>query len=136
MDETRHKLLSDMGYSQKAISIIDSNLNIRRIADPSITEQHQGSCGDIMILSLKIHQDKIQDAGYDYIGCAGLQACASAITEMIRGLSIDQAQNLDVSDIISYLEGIPEKKYECAEIARDTLRKAIKNWINPGLSVL
>lgn len=132
----RKKLLRDMGFSEKAVSILEKNLNMRRMKNPSITEKHQGSCGDILFLSLKIEDDRIKEACYEYIGCAGLQSCASALTEMIRGTTLDQAGNYEMEDIITFLEAIPPQKYECAEIARDTLRKALHNWSNPALRVL
>ena len=128
MDEVREQLLEAMGFSKKAISILRDSVNMYTMENPSITEQHQGTCGDILFLSLKIDEDKIQDAAYEYIGCAGLQACASGLTEMIKGKNITEATHYEVQDIIDYLEGIPEQKYECAEISRDTLRKAIEKW--------
>ena len=128
MDEGRQQLLEDMGFSPKAISILENNLNMYAMENPSITEKHQGSCGDILFLSLKITSNSIENAAYEYIGCAGLQACASALTEMIKGKRLDEAANIGVKDIIDYLEGIPQQKYECAEISRDTLRKALMKW--------
>ena len=128
MDEGRQQLLEDMGFSPKAISILENNLNMYTMENPSITEKHQGSCGDILFLSLKITSNSIENAAYEYIGCAGLQACASALTEMIKGIRLDEAANIGVKDIIDYLEGIPQQKYECAEISRDTLRKALMKW--------
>jgi NifU-like protein involved in Fe-S cluster formation len=125
-----------MGYSDKALTILDENLNMGTMIHPSITEQHQGSCGDIMILSLKISENVIQDARYEYVGCAGLQVCASTITELIKGKTLEQARQIEVDDILAYLGSIPEKKYECAEISRDTLRKAINTWLNPALKVI
>lgn len=136
LEVIREKLLLDMGFSEKAVSILDQKLNMGTMKEPSITEQHQGSCGDILFLSLKIEKDVIQEAMYEYIGCAGLQSCASALSEMIKGKSLEEAGQVEIEDIIKFLEGIPEKKYECAEIARDTLRKMIQNWKNPTLKVL
>jgi NifU-like protein involved in Fe-S cluster formation len=136
MKQTREKLLLDMGFSEKAVSILDKKINMGTMEQPSITEQHQGSCGDILFLSLKIDDNIIKEALYEYIGCAGLQSCASALTTMIKGKSLDEAGEIDINDIIEYLEGIPHQKYECAEIARDTLRKAIHNWKNASLKVL
>ena len=128
MDEVREQLLEAMGFSKKAISILRDNVNMYTMENPSITEKHQGSCGDILFLSLNINEDIIHDAAYEYIGCAGLQACASALTEMVKGKKISEASKYEVQDIIDYLEGIPEQKYECAEISRDTLRKAVDKW--------
>ena len=128
MDEVRQQLLEAMGFSPKAISILEKNVNMYTLENPSITEKHQGSCGDILFLSLIIDNNVIEKAAYEYIGCAGLQACASALTEMVAGKELSQVSNIEVKDIIDYLEGIPKQKYECAEISRDTLRKALKKW--------
>jgi NifU-like protein involved in Fe-S cluster formation len=136
MKDVRQKLLLDMGFSEKAVSILEEQVNIGTMIQPSITEQHQGSCGDILFLSLKIEEDTIKDAMFEYIGCAGLQSCASALTEMVKNKTLSEAEKIDVNEIIEYLNGIPEQKYECAEIARDTLYKAIHNWKNPELKVL
>jgi NifU-like protein involved in Fe-S cluster formation len=136
MDAVRVELLKNMGFSDKAISILDQNLNLGKMEDPSVSEKHQGACGDILFLFLKIKEDIIQEASYEYIGCAGLQVCASAVTELVRGRTPDQARGIEAADIINYLESIPQRKYECAEIARDTLRKAIEAWQNPALKVI
>ena len=128
MDRTQRQLLLAMGYSEKAVSILEKSLNMGKMDNPSITEQHQGSCGDILILSLKIKNNVIKNAKYEYIGCAGLQACASALSEMIKDKTLEQANKIEVGDIIHYLEGIPKQKYECAMISRETLRKAIRSW--------
>lgn len=76
MDEVRQQLLDALGFSPKAINILENNLNRYTLENPSITEKHQGSYGDILFLSLKISKYQIDNAAYDYIGCAGLQACA------------------------------------------------------------
>jgi NifU-like protein involved in Fe-S cluster formation len=127
-DQIRRQLLSEMGFSQNSIQILEQNLNMGIMDDPTITAQHEGSCGDILMLSLRIRNNYIEDAMYEYIGCAGLQACASAMTEMIKQKSIDSLLKFEANDIIKYLGGIPESKYECAEIARNTLYSAINEY--------
>ncbi len=125
MEETRKQLLQAMGFSGKAVAILENQLNMGNMAEADIREQHQGRCGDILMLSLKIAHGFIKDARYEYIGCAGLQACASAMTELVKGMSVTEAAELNVDHILDYLEGIPQQKYECAEISRDTLHKAL-----------
>jgi NifU-like protein involved in Fe-S cluster formation len=127
-DQIRAQLLSEMGFSQKAIQILEQKLNMGIMDDPTVSAQHEGSCGDVLMLSLKINNDYIVDAMYEYIGCAGLQSCASAMTEMIKQKSIDSLSNFVADDIVNYLGGIPESKYECAEIARNTLILAIDDY--------
>ncbi len=136
MDPVREQLLKNMGFSEKAISILDQNLNMGKLEDASVSEQHQGACGDILFLFLKINQDIISEAQFEYIGCAGLQVCASALTELVKGVTLDKAKQIEAKDIIDYLESIPQRKYECAEISRDTLRKALAAWQQPTLKVM
>jgi NifU-like protein involved in Fe-S cluster formation len=128
MDDIRKQLLLGMGFSEKAVAILEQELNLGALDGESITAQHQGTCGDILILHLKISNNVITNAKYEYVGCAGLQACASALTEMIKGQPLDRARAIEVADIIAYLDGIPAQKYECAAISRDTLRKAAGAW--------
>jgi NifU-like protein involved in Fe-S cluster formation len=136
MDEVRRKLLLDMGFSEKAIGLLDQSLNMESMQDPTVSEQHQGTCGDILFLTLRIDKQVITDAKYEYIGCAGLQSCASAMTTMIKGITLDEAYKLDARQIIDWLEGIPQQKYECAEIASACLHKAIDNFRGATLRVL
>ena len=56
-DQIRAQLLSEMGFSQKAIHILEQNLNMGIMDDPTVTAQHEGTCGDILMLSLKINDN-------------------------------------------------------------------------------
>lgn len=125
MEDTRKDLLAAMGFSEKAIAILDNYTNMYKMENPTVFGQHKGSCGDILMLSVIISNDIIKEAAYEYIGCAGLQACASAMTEIVKGKTIQEARTLIVKDILDYLQGIPEQKYECAEISIDTLKKVL-----------
>jgi nitrogen fixation NifU-like protein len=117
-----------MGYPDKAIEFIVNKTNVGEIPYPTLSAKNQGTCGDIMILHLKIEQDIITDAKYDYIGCAGLQAAASALTEMIIGISLRSAQKIESQDILTYLGGLPEQKHECAQLASNTLKKGLETF--------
>ena len=129
MDNERDDLLRTIGYSQDAINLINDEVNVGEIKDPTVTMKYQSPvCGDIMVIHLKIEENKITNASYNYIGCAGLQACASALTTMVKGKDLEDARKIDVEDIVKFLGSIPDKKYECAETARDTLRKAIDTY--------
>jgi NifU-like protein involved in Fe-S cluster formation len=81
-----------------------------------------------MILHLLIQTDVILDAKYDYIGCSGLQAAASALTEMIKGLNLEEAAKIQAQDVLNFLGGLPKQKHECALLASNTLKKALENY--------
>jgi NifU-like protein involved in Fe-S cluster formation len=128
MDEKRTTLLQAMGYPDKAITYILNKTNVGEISQPSVTAKHQGTCGDVMILHLLIQNEVIKDAKYDYIGCSGLQAAASAITEMVKGLSLPEAAKIQAQDVLDFLGGLPPQKHECALLASNTLKKALEEY--------
>lgn len=129
MEEKRIPLLQAMGYSDKAIDFIINKTNVGELKEPSVTAKNQGTCGDIMIIHLKIIEGIIREACYDYIGCAGLQAAASALTEMIKGMNVEKAKFIESKDVLDYLGGLPPQKYECALLASNTLKKALELFL-------
>ncbi len=130
MDEKRIPLLQAMGYSDKAIQLILDKTNVGELSEPTVTAKHQGTCGDVMILHLKISGEQIQEAVYEYIGCAGLQAAASAVTEMISGKTVQEISSINAATVLDYLGGLPPQKHECAQLASSTLKKALETYRN------
>jgi NifU-like protein involved in Fe-S cluster formation len=128
-DKKQVELLKDIGYSDKAILLLFLQLNFGKMENPDITIRHQSDCGDLLILYLKLDKEKIINAKYEYIGCTGLQVAASALTEIIRGLSLEEASAVSFQDILDYLEGVPQLKYECINLALTTLREGIKPYL-------
>jgi len=126
MHRARMDLLLDLGYSERAILFLVDEVHLGSIDHPTVYCRHKGGCGDILDLYLDIEDGIIQDAKYELTGCAGLQASASGLAEMIRGMRVEDAAAIDVDDIVDFLGGIPTSKYDCAELARDTLRKALR----------
>jgi nitrogen fixation protein NifU and related proteins len=128
MDNQREKFLKDIGYSDKAVAYIIGETNAGEIENPGAMARHQGHCGDIMILYLDIDRESgtIRDARHRITGCAGLQAAAGAVTDMLRGRSLDDARSIDTGEIVEWLGGsFPDFKMDCVELARDTVRKAL-----------
>ncbi len=125
MDENRKEFLLALGYAPRAVDILGSELHLGTLSNASVHVRHQAGCGDVLELWLRIENNIIREAAFQYAGCAGLQASASALTDIILGRTLDEAAALDERDIIMYLEAIPKNKYECARASRDTLRKAI-----------
>jgi nitrogen fixation protein NifU and related proteins len=128
MDDNRKEFLLALGYAPKAVDVLEKELHLGTLPDATVQVRHQAGCGDVLELWLRIDKDIIADAAFQYAGCAGLQASASSLTDLIIGLHVDDADRLDVGDIISFLVAIPRNKYECAEASRDTLRKAIREY--------
>ena len=121
----RKEMLKRLGYSLKAIDILESKLNIGEIESPDIYISDESSCGDLLILYLAVDDDTIVDAKFQYIGCAGMQLAASTVTKLVKGVRLEDAAHIRPEDIIDYLVRIPKYNLECVEFAVETLHKAL-----------
>ena len=87
------------------------------------------ACGDALKLTIKLDGSKhIADAKFQTFGCASAIASSSALTEIIKGMSIDEAEKITNEDIADYLGDLPKEKMHCSVMGRDALEKAISYY--------
>ena len=116
-------------YNQLVMDHFKNPRNLGEINDPD-AQATEGSivCGDMMTLYLKVSNGKIDDVKFQTYGCAANIATASMMTQVVKGLTIDEAEKVSWKEIVEKLGGLPEVKYHCSNLAVDTLKKALKNY--------
>lgn len=122
------RLLEESGYSDKAITYFLQRTNVGMMHDSDAQATYTGSCGDTMEIFLKIHSQRISDATFLAIGCAGSHTAASALTEIIKGKTLNEAEQVNVKDILRHLGKIPQQKIHCTCLAIRALRQAIDEY--------
>lgn len=123
------KLMAESGYSKKAIDLYVNKVNMGPLENASVITTFLGQCGDLIRLYLQIsNRDKIENASFYYLGCPGSAASASAMTTLLKGMTVKQAKQLVENDIVKELGGLPKSKNDCATLSIKTLRKAIAEY--------
>jgi nitrogen fixation NifU-like protein len=123
------ELLRKAGYSEKAIDYYIKKLNVGIIEGADAVDSYTGLCGDSMKVYLKVEKGVIRDAKFQAIGCAGAFASGSALTEMVKGKTLKEAEKITEKDVIRELEELPGPKLHCARLAVDALRKSIESYL-------
>lgn len=113
-------------------TVMDHFLNPRNMGDvqeaDGIGEVGAAACGDIMKISLKIRDGKIEDARFKTFGCGSAIASSSMATELIKGRTLEEAKNFSNQEVVDALGGLPPVKIHCSVLAEEALKAAIEDY--------
>ena len=116
-------------YNQKVLEAFAHPQNVGEIENPD-GEGTVGNatCGDIMKITLRIVDDVIVDAKFQTFGCAAAIATSSTATQMVIGMTVDEALQLTNAKVVEELEGLPPQKIHCSVLAEEAIKKAIEDY--------
>jgi len=116
-------------YSAKVIDHFMNPRNMGELAEANaVGTVGSPACGDMMDIYLKVEDDKIVNASFKTFGCTAAIANSSMMTEMVKGMRLDDAEHLKNRDIEAALDGLPPHKIHCSTLAADALHEAIKSY--------
>ncbi|MGN1067098.1 MAG: Fe-S cluster assembly scaffold protein NifU [Candidatus Fimimonas sp.] len=116
-------------YNQKVLDAFAHPQNVGEIENADgVGMVGNATCGDIMKISLKIENDVIVDAKFQTFGCAAAIATSSTATQMVIGMTVDEALKLTNARVVEELEGLPPQKIHCSVLAEEAIKKAIEDY--------
>jgi nitrogen fixation protein NifU and related proteins len=120
-----------MAYSEK---VVDHYENPRNVGSFNKDDEDVGTgmvgapaCGDVMKLQIKVEDGVITDARFKTYGCGSAIASSSLITEMVKGMTLDQASAIKNSELAEEL-ALPPVKIHCSILAEDAIKAAIADY--------
>ena len=120
-------------YSLYNPTVMDHFLNPRNMGDvdnpDGIGEVGAAACGDIMKISLRIKNGRIEDARFKTFGCGSAIASSSMATELIKGRSIEEALSFTNQQVVDALGGLPPVKIHCSVLAEEAIKAALEDYV-------
>jgi len=122
-----------MAYSDQVLDHYNNPRNVGKmnIGDKTVGTGMVGapSCGDVMKLQIKVVDDIIEDAKFKAYGCGSAIASSSMVTELLKGMSLEDAGNIKNTSIVEALS-LPPVKIHCSVLAEDSIKAAVKDYRN------
>jgi len=117
-------------YTEKVLEHFKNPKNQGKLKDyDALGKKGNPICGDIMVIYIKVKNDRIVDIGWETMGCAAAIATTSMLSELAKGKTLEEAMKLTRDDVADELGGLPKVKMHCSNLAADALHEAIKNYM-------
>jgi nitrogen fixation NifU-like protein len=117
-------------YSEKVLDHFQNPRNVGIIEDATVVVQvGDPSCGDALLLFLKIDDERIADIRYKIYGCGAAVATSSIGSEMAKGRSLKEALALTNEDVAAALDGLPPEKTHCSNLIASALQAGVREYL-------
>jgi nitrogen fixation NifU-like protein len=120
-------------YSQKVMEHFTNPRNVGEIPDPDgVGTVGNPVCGDLMKITIKVKDNRIEDIKFLTFGCGAAIATSSMVTELVKGKTLEEAMQVTNRAVAEALGGLPPSKMHCSNLAADALHEAIKDYLSRG----
>ncbi|HEY1648475.1 MAG TPA: iron-sulfur cluster assembly scaffold protein [Terracidiphilus sp.] len=114
-------------YSREVLDHFEHPRNAGVVTDPDASVQIENpACGDILKLTFKLADEHIGEVRFQAKGCVASMACGSALTELVRGRTIEQARELSREELLGAVGGLPAASMHASHLAMDALTAALR----------
>ena len=117
-------------YSGKVIERWLNPRNWGKVRNPDGFARIKGPCGDTIQISFKIEGGRLSKIRFTTNGCASSIAAGSMATELAQGKKVEEAAGISERMILATLDGLPEESMHCALLASNTLKEAIRYYVD------
>ena len=115
-------------YSAQLLDHFQHPRNAGEIAGAdAIAEIENPACGDVLRLTIKVNAGRIAEVRFKAKGCVPAMACASALTELIAGKTIEESRSVRRAELIEAVGGVPQASTHAAQLALDALSAALRH---------
>lgn len=113
--------------------VMDHFLNPRNVGDladaDGVGEVGAVACGDVMRISIRVREDRIEQAAFRTFGCGTAIAASSVATELVRGRTVEQALKFSNEEVSAALGGLPPAKSHCPVLAEEAVKAAVEDYL-------
>jgi nitrogen fixation protein NifU and related proteins len=116
-------------YNEKVMDHFMNPRNVGEIKDADgVGEEGNPVCGDMMTMYIKVKDDRLEDIKFKTFGCGSAIAVSSIVSEMAKGMTLDEAMKLSPDKVVEELGGLPKQKLHCSNLGAQALHRAIDNY--------
>jgi nitrogen fixation NifU-like protein len=116
-------------YSDKVVEHYQNPRNVGEIEDADgVGVAGSSDCGDIMKITIRVRDNRIEDVKFKTFGCGAAIAISSIATELIKGKTIEKALQVSNQDVVEALAGLPPVKMHCSLLAEQAIKAAIEDY--------
>jgi nitrogen fixation protein NifU and related proteins len=114
-------------YSAQLLDHFEHPRNAGEVAGSDVGVQVENpACGDILKLTLRVAEGRIADIRFLAKGCVPAMACGSALTELVKGKTVEEVRRLRREEVVQAVGGLPEASAHASHLAMDALAEALK----------